>query len=234
MSFDNLLALTPLPSRSSNASLVFARTAPPEMAFAGVGGAFVYGGYLTALVAKATLESVNPRGYPHILSLTVDVVSGVAGGEELEITVDLPRTTRRLAFARITICPARTPGRPSVLAQSLCGTLSPATPAPSIGQRVSSTLSFSRVRTHVPSLKAPSDGVQDLIALATGLPPPPDAVDKRAQFVTMIHSREALTFAKARIAVGAGELRREGWDGLDAMPFILSKCLHMVVCSSPG
>ncbi|KXS15802.1 hypothetical protein M427DRAFT_309091 [Gonapodya prolifera JEL478] len=43
----------------------------------------MYGGYLNALTAKAILNAVQPRGFPHIMTLTADIIATVAVGEEV-------------------------------------------------------------------------------------------------------------------------------------------------------
>ncbi|KAJ3343748.1 hypothetical protein HDU93_006660 [Gonapodya sp. JEL0774] len=221
-SFDSLLVLTPVPSPSTDPSKsVFRIIAPKEMAFAGVGGAFTYGGYLTAVMAKAILQVVNGQGYPHILSLTVDVVSGVVGGDEVEILVDVVRSTRRLAFVRASLTPTKTPTRPSVLSQSLCGTIAPSKPSKAIGHHVSERFHLSKMLATTPSLKRPEDGVEDLVARVSGLPRQPD-LNRRYRYVKVLHSKEAVAHSKAKVQAGVKAVRTENWETLDSMPYILA------------
>ncbi|KAI9012296.1 thioesterase-like superfamily-domain-containing protein [Hyaloraphidium curvatum] len=225
--FDAAFPLNPL-APSGNVSR-FECVAPAEMAGGGVGFAFMYGGYLNALVLKAAMSVTRPMGFPHPLQLNIDFISGVKKGERMEIAIEITKSTRRLCFVRATL----RSGSPSsadpplvLTASGLFGTLSSGDPA-----RDAPTLLEGRYRLPdhlalVPSLRYPDamrgDLLEEGVAAMPGRKVALGGVPalKYMDFFRVGYSDEAVRAVGRRVREGG--LRSESWEEVHRMPYIVA------------
>ncbi|KAJ3338683.1 hypothetical protein HDU93_009167 [Gonapodya sp. JEL0774] len=233
LGFDSLLNLASVPSKSSDFVFVFVTRTPREMGGGGNRDSALFGGYLLALATKAALTVANAKGYPHIMTLSLDILQPVSVDQELETTVQIIRSSRRICFLRATTTISNTPN-PVLAFQSTCGYLSSTPPSPSISHRVSPRYSFSRtVRASAPSLISPSTAYGPIHTLAAAMVPSTEAPaakvtgllltrSKNLHAALARYSEEALTYCKGVVARrGIAGLAKESWEGLDDMPCVV-------------
>ncbi|KAJ3303683.1 hypothetical protein HDU93_006455, partial [Gonapodya sp. JEL0774] len=106
-----------------------------------------------------------------------------------------------------------------VLAQSVCGHLTPAVPSRADNvARVASRFDFSSVRHLAPK---PDEGVEDIISKATGINRPTHLSTQR-EYIRVLHSKKVLETIKEKIKHGAESVRKEKWEeSIDQAPFIV-------------
>ncbi|KAI9005166.1 hypothetical protein DFJ74DRAFT_774253 [Hyaloraphidium curvatum] len=87
------------------------------------------------LLQSAASTVARSRGFPHVVSLQVDNAAGLPTRGELDIVVNVLRTTRHLGFLRLRLSAAGD-AAPFVLGQAVVGHLDPAGDAPPVSHHI--------------------------------------------------------------------------------------------------
>ncbi|KAI9011649.1 thioesterase-like superfamily-domain-containing protein [Hyaloraphidium curvatum] len=214
--FDELFELRPLGPNDGD-SLAFRAVAPRELIGQNNG---MYGGFLLALATRAALKVANGRGYPHLMSMQLDVMVAVPPGD-VDINVTILRASRRLLFIRMdaTIVAKNTV---ALLAQASCGHLVQPSPLGGVAPRLIGRYGLEPSTSAAPSLVSYDAGVgssSHVTSKALGLPKPRDW--QGARYMRLTHSKEAVEYIRGVIAQGPEAVRRESWEAVDAMPRLI-------------
>ncbi|KXS20083.1 hypothetical protein M427DRAFT_52341 [Gonapodya prolifera JEL478] len=220
--FDAHFHIAPVLSKSAGGVFAFRTTTPREMGGGGNRESAMFGGYLMALVTKAALTVANARGYPHVMTVNLDILSSVSVGEELEITVEVLRTSRRLCFVR-TSTVATASSSLVLVSQSTCGFLEATNPS-AVFQRTTTSFDLSRLKSAAPSLTSPAAALGTLHALVSSIYAPSSGT-LTSQFLhaeVSLYSSEAAQYGQIALERrGVAGIARELWGAVDDMPSIV-------------
>ncbi|KXS18936.1 hypothetical protein M427DRAFT_42195 [Gonapodya prolifera JEL478] len=227
-SFASLFDLRPVPSPSSSSSTptyTFRLTPPRAIAVAGVDNNSMYGGYLLAMALKSVATVARSKGYPDILSMQLDVLAGIPP-EEVEITVEILRSTRRLCFLRMTTI-ILSKSSIGLLSQAVAGHLAPLPGAVVVPARtiISDRYALAPHTAAAPSLTNPNAGAGGYAGVVGGAlgftAEEVKRADRMRTFFKITHATEAVEYVEKVVRNGAEAVRNETWHALDKMPRII-------------